>query len=76
MILNDEEILAAQTGKGVRFPQNGVDFVVVRSEVFDNANAHIDLDHQDLWMLLAQSFEANSWDEPGMEAYDTYPATP
>jgi len=75
MILNDEQIRAAETGQGVRFTQNGVDFVVIRSEVFDKVNALIDPDHQELRMLLAQSFEGNGWDDPGMEAYDSYPTT-
>jgi len=76
MILNDEEIREAQAGQGIRFSQNGVDFVVIRSEVFDKVNTQIDPDHQELRMRLAQSFEENGWDEPGMEAYDTYPLTP
>ena len=76
MTLNDEQIHAVETGQAVRFSQNGVDFVVVRSEVFDKVNALIDPDHQELRMLLAQSSEGNGWDEPGMEAYDSYPSTP
>ena len=76
MTLNDEQIRAAQSGQGVRFTHNGVDFVVVRSEDFDRVKALIDPDHQELRMLLAQSFEGNGWDEPGMEAYDSYPLTP
>ena len=32
-----------------------------------------DTDDEELRLLLARSFVANGWDEPGMEAYDSYP---
>jgi hypothetical protein len=34
----------------------------------------LDADHEELRVQLAASFSANGWDEPGMEAYDAYPA--
>jgi hypothetical protein len=30
-------------------------------------------DHEELRLLLARSSEGNGWDEPGMEAHDSYP---
>ena len=73
MTLTDEQLDAAETGKGVRFTNNGVEYVVIRSEDFDKLNAILHSDHEELRVLLAQSSEGNGWDEPGMEAYDSYP---
>jgi hypothetical protein len=41
--------------------------------VFDKVEALLDPDHEELRMMLARSSEGNGWDEPGMEAYDSYP---
>jgi len=76
MTLTAEQLDAAAHGKSVRFSEDGVEFVVVRSEVFDRVSALLDSDHQELRLMLARSSEANGWDEPGMEAYDNYPAKP
>ena len=76
MTLTDEQLRAAATGQHVRFSLNGVEFVIVRSEVFDKVKALLDPDHQELRMMLARSSEGNGWDEPGMEAYDSYPTNP
>ena len=74
MTLTAEQLRAAAEGQDVRFWENGVEFVIVRSEIFDRAKALLNADHQELRAMLARSSEANGWDEPGMEAYDSYPA--
>ena len=76
MTLTAEQLRAAAHGQSVRFCEDGVEFVVVRSEVFDKVNALLVEDHQELRMMLARSSESNGWDEPGMEAYDSYPSQP
>ncbi|HEY1860729.1 MAG TPA: hypothetical protein VGG61_10265 [Gemmataceae bacterium] len=73
MTLSEEQLRAAATGQSVRFSVNGVELVLIRSEVLDKVNALLEPDHKELRMLLARSSEANGWDEPGMEAYDSYP---
>ena len=55
---------------------NGVEFVLMRSDVFNKVEALLDPDHEELRMMLARSSEGNGWDEPGMEAYDSYPGNP
>jgi hypothetical protein len=54
----------------------GVEFIIIRSEDFDKVEALLDPDHQELRMMLARSSEDNGWDEPGMEAYASYPTNP
>ena len=76
MTLTSEQLHAAATGQSVRFSQNGIEFVVIRSEDFDKVKELLDPDHQELRMMLARSSEGNGWDEPGMEAYDSYPDKP
>ena len=76
MTLTAEQLFAASKGQSVRFSQDGVEFVIVRSEVFAKVSALLELDHEELRMMLARSSEGNGWDEPGMEAYDTYPTQP
>ena len=76
MTLTVEQLSAAAHGQNVRFSADGVEFVIVRSEIFDKVSALLEQDHQELRMMLARSCEANGWDEPGMEAYDSYPSQP
>jgi len=76
MTLTAEQLFAAAKGQSIRFSQNGVEFVVVRSEVFDKVSNLLESDHDELRIMLARSSEANSCDEPGMEADDSYPAQP
>ena len=61
---------SATTSQNVRFSLNGVEFVLIRSDVFDKVEALLDPDHEELRMMLARSSEGDGWDEPGMEAYD------
>jgi hypothetical protein len=58
------------TGENARFSLNGVEYIIVRSDVFDNVQALLAADHQELRQRLAEASAANGWDEPGMEAYD------
>jgi hypothetical protein len=76
MTLTAEQLHAAAMGQSVRFSLNGVEFVLLRSEIFDKVKSFLDPDHQELRMVLARSSEGNGWDEPGMEAYDSYPSKP
>ena len=73
MTLTAEQFHAVVTGQDVRFSVNGVEFVIIRSEVFDKVKALLDADHQELRAMLSRSSAANGWDEPGMEDYDSYP---
>jgi thermostable 8-oxoguanine DNA glycosylase len=76
MTLTPEQLHAASTGDGIRFSENGVEFVVVRSEVYDKVKDLLEADHEELRAILARSSEASGWDEPGMDAYDSYPSRP
>jgi hypothetical protein len=69
-----EQPLIATMGENVRFSLNGVEYVIIRSDVFDDVKNLLAADHQELRDRLAQSSAANGWDEPGMDAYDSYPA--
>jgi hypothetical protein len=74
MTLTAEQMRAAAGGENVRFYSNGVEFVIVRSDVFDKVSPLRETEHNELRLMLARSSEGNGWDEPGMEAYDFYPA--
>jgi len=76
MTPSPEQLAAAQQGQDIRFAMDGVELVIVRSDIYDAYKSQSDADHQELRQRLALSSAANGWDEPGMEAYDTYPATP
>ena len=76
MTLSSEQLRAVAAGQNLRLSANGVDFVVIRSDVFDLLKACLDGDHDELRTMLARSSEGNGWDEPGMEAYDSYPTKP
>jgi hypothetical protein len=76
MTLSDEQLRAVAKGQNVRFTLNGVEFIIIRSDDFDKVQALLDSDHQELRQMLARSSEGNGWDEPGMEAYDSYSTNP
>jgi hypothetical protein len=73
MELTSEQVVTLRTQQDLRFRQNGVDYVVPRSEVYDRLRSSLDADHNELRMLLARAAQANGWDDAGMEAYDSYP---
>lgn len=75
MTLTTEELRAVEAGQRVRFRQNGGEFVVLRSEEFEQLAARCDEDHQEPRLMLARSSEASGWDEPGMEVYDSQPGS-
>jgi hypothetical protein len=76
MTLTADQLLTAAMGRDVRFSQNGVEYVVISSEKFDEIRDLLNQDHEGLCLLLARSSAGNGWDEPGMEAYDSYPEKP
>jgi hypothetical protein len=71
----DHQLLPA-TNLDARFKLNGIEYVIVRSEVFDQMKELLEADHDDLRLMLARSMDANGWNEPGMDAYDSYPKNP
>lgn len=76
MTLSAEQLLAAANGEDVRFLLDGIEYVVVRSQIYDEAKALVEADHATLRMMLARSSQQSGWDEPGMEAYDSYSLIP
>lgn len=72
MTLTPEQLHILETDRELRFLQNGVEFVVLRSDELAKVRENSNLDHEELRSLLARSSAANGWDEPGMEAYDSY----
>lgn len=74
MTLTAEQMRAAAAGENVRLLIDGIEYVILRSELFERLTASVAAEHEELRRLLAKSFEANGWNEPGMEAYDSYPA--
>lgn len=59
----------------VRLTVDGIDCVVVRSDVFERVSRIIgeDWTHEEMRMALARSSEGNGWDEPEMAIYDEIP---
>jgi hypothetical protein len=55
---------------------DAVEFVVVRSDVFDRLSRPPVADHAELREMLGRASAGNGWDDPGMEAYDAYPTAP
>jgi hypothetical protein len=76
MTLTNDQISAAANGQNVRFSLDGVEYIIIRSELFDKVQSLVNPDHEELRTMLANSSEGNGWDEPGMEAYDSYPNKP
>jgi hypothetical protein len=76
MSQNSDHVIPTTLGEDGRFSLNGIEYVIIRSDVFDNVRELLQIDHDELRLRLAQSSAGNGWDEPGMEAYDSYPANP
>jgi hypothetical protein len=66
-----KQVSPIASGEYARFSLNGVQYVIVRSDVFDNVQSLLAAEHQELRERLAQSSSANGWDEPGMDPYDS-----
>lgn len=66
--------MAMEAAGSVRLTVDGVDCVLVRSEIFDRIRGILgdDWTHEEMRMALARSSKENGWDEPGMDAYDHY----
>jgi hypothetical protein len=68
--------VADQENPTIVDPDTNAAYVLVRKEVFDRIKSLLYVDsemtHDELRILLAQSSKENGWDEPGMEAYDSY----
>lgn len=74
MTLTADQLRDAATGKKVHFIADGVEYVVTRAAGDGEVPCPPEADHEQLRQLLARSSAGNGWDEPGMEAYDHYPA--
>lgn len=72
MTLTSEQLQILESSREVRFQQNGVEFVVLRSDELQRLRQEASDDHDELRRRLAESSAANGWEEPGMDAYDAY----
>ncbi|HJT31393.1 MAG TPA: hypothetical protein VJ783_05035 [Pirellulales bacterium] len=72
-LTNDQHLAMAEAGN-IRLTVDGIECVLVRSDIFDRVRAILgdDWTHEEMRMLLARSSKENGWDAPGMEAYDDY----
>jgi hypothetical protein len=76
MNLTAPEKAAVRNGEAVRVQEDGLEYVVVRADVYDRLK-HLLYDpgewtDEDLRRVLAKSAEANGWNEPEMDDYDHY----
>ena len=76
MNLTARQKSAVRNGEAVRVRHDGLDCVVLRADVYDRLK-HVLYDDSDstdeeLRRALAKSAEANGWNGPEMDAYDTY----
>jgi hypothetical protein len=78
MTLTKEQLATIATAGNVRVTVEGIECVLVRSDVFDRVRNILgdDWTHDEMRMALARSSNENGWDEPGMEAYDDYDRKP
>jgi hypothetical protein len=74
MTLTEEQRVAIETTGKVRISVDGIDCVLVRTDVFDRVQTVLgdEWTHDEMRIALARSFHANGWDEPGMDVYDDY----
>lgn len=75
MILTLEQRNALARGGNVHLTVDGLDCVVLRSDIFERVSQILgeDWTHEELRLALARSSEGNGWDEPEMAVYDQYP---
>lgn len=76
MNLTAPEKLAVRKGEAVRIQEEGLEYVVLRADVYDRLK-HLLYDDgewsdEDLRRILAKSAKINGWNEPGMDDYDSY----
>lgn len=72
MTLTKEQRAAIEGAGNVPIVVDGLDCVLVRSDVFDRLLGVLgdDWTHDEMRAALARSSPENGWDEPGMEVYD------
>ena len=72
MKLTREQQKVLASGGNVRLTVDGLDCVVLRSDIFERVSMILgeDWTHDEMRMALARASEANGWDEPEMSAYD------
>ena len=79
MTITDEQRKAAKEGATVRFvdPETQTEYVLVRADVFDRANAEYDdspLTDEQMAILAWEAGKSIGWDTPEMAEYDDYDA--
>lgn len=76
MQLTHEQIAAVRNGEAVRLDENGMQYVVVRADLYDRLKQLMFDDGEwtdaELRRVLANSAGANGWNEPEMDDYDRY----
>ena len=74
MNLTSDQRSAIETTGSVSVSVDGLECVLVRSDLFDRVRSLLgdDWTHEEMLTALAGSFVENGWDEPGMELYDDY----
>ena len=74
MTLTLEQQKALASGGNVRLTVDGVDCVVLRSDIFERVSLILgeDSTHEELRLALARSSAGNGWDEPEMAVYNQY----
>ena len=75
MVLTHEQHEVLANGGNVRLTVDGLDCVVLRSDVFERVSRIIgdDWTHDEMRLALARASEGNGWDEPEMDVYDRLP---
>lgn len=75
MNLTHEQHEALVNCGNVRLIVDGIDCVVMRSDMFERVSSIIGVDwtHEEMRMALARSSEGNGWDEAEMAIYDEIP---
>ena len=75
MNLTAPQKAAVRNGEAVRVREEELDCVLLRADVYDRLKHLLydegDWTDQELRRALAKSAEANGWNEPAMDAYDT-----
>lgn len=74
MTLTKEQRAAIEGAGNVQLVVDGIECVLIRSDVYDRIRGVLgdDWSHEEMLLALARSSKENGWDEPGMEAYDEY----
>lgn len=72
MTLTEEQLAAIEGAGNVQLAVDGIECVLVRSDVYDRIRGVLgdDWSHEEMLLALARSSKENGWDEPGMEVYD------